>query len=470
MDNIAFFLENLWASLKHHGIAHTQDRILVAVSGGADSMALLHGLSDLQARHGASLAVAHLNHGLRPEADEEESFVAEQADRLGLAFHRHRAFLDRDFRKYGIEEAGRMARYAFFETLCARFGYTRIATAHHADDRVEQILMNLIRGCGPDGLQGIPASRGKQILRPLMGLHRSHILAYLLGKGLTWKEDASNQDTRFLRNRIRHILLPLLEREFNPAIKKTLLRTGDIAEKENLWLSSLVRETFASLLIYEAPGTRHLDAPGLSGFPPGLQARVLRHAIQELTGNTQAITQTHIEAITTLLNQKESRQCHLPGKLLVRLSAGILEILRSPHALRHKEDPVPTFRQLLLLPECLPQEIPLPPGLGRLRISADPPPSLAPGIHQAIPPSCFPLILRALIPGDRMRPAGRGGSRKIFPLLSEAKVPLHLRAMRPVVAREKEILWVPGLPPDASLSPLSSSEEPLWLSWRSENG
>ncbi|TYT74552.1 tRNA lysidine(34) synthetase TilS [Desulfobotulus mexicanus] len=445
-----------------------EDSILIAVSGGADSMALLHGLADLKNLHGAFMGVAHLNHSLRPEADEEESFVADQAAQLGIPFHSHKVSLHREYPGLGCEEAGRMARYNFFNFLMKTKKYTRIATAHHAGDRTEQILMNLIRGCGPDGLGGIPAIRDGYVVRPLIDMERKEIISYLKDKGLSWKEDPSNTDTRFLRNRIRHQLIPLLENNFNPAIRKGLLRTGNIAAEENRWMNSMAEKTYSSLLLEEKSNAVILDGRKLSLLFPGHQARILRHAIFQIQGNLQSITLPHVEAIQKALQSTESSELHLPGKILVRLSQNILEIKKAEHSLREKESPLPFFSKELPLPEKLPASILLPHGFGRLEILGQQPSDTPSDMYTSISDRLFPLTIRAPLPGDRMHPWGRGGSRKLMRLFSEKKIPKELRRKRPVIAVKEGIIWVPGLPPDEKNKAENSKDRPVWLLWYDE--
>ncbi|TWI68118.1 tRNA(Ile)-lysidine synthase [Desulfobotulus alkaliphilus] len=447
---------------------HKEDSILIAVSGGADSMALLHGLSDLKDLHGAFMGVAHLNHGLRPEADEEESFVADQAARLGMPFHSRKACLEREHPGLGCEEAGRAARYDFFHFLMKTKNYTRIATAHHADDRREQILMNLVRGCGPDGLEGIPAVRDGFIVRPLITTEREPIITYLQTKGLSWKEDPSNRDTRFLRNRIRHQLIPLLEENFNPAIRKALLRTGDIAAEENRWMNTMAEKTYGRLLLKENGNSVSMDKNELSKLLPGHQARVLRHAIFRIQGHLQAMGQPHIEAMHKALQSTESSELHLPGKILVRLSQNILEIKKTGHPLRKKESPLPFFSKELHLPEKLPASILLPHDFGRLEILDQQPSNTPADMYTSLSDRLFPLTIRAPLPGDRMHPWGRGGSRKLMRLFSEKKVPKELRRKRPVIAVKEGIIWVPGLPPDEKNKAENSNDRPVWLLWYDE--
>ncbi len=201
-------------------------RLLVGVSGGADSVALLH----LLVEKGCRPHVCHLNHRWRgAEADADAEFVRALAGKLKLP-------VTIKARKVGpTEDAARKARHEFFHECAKATGIHTLALAHTADDQAETILLRLIRGAGPTGLAGMAAERefGKlHVVRPLLNISRSEIVEYLQARGLAWREDASNRDVRFLRNRVRHVLLPLLEREFNPGIRRVLLRTAEVLRAE----------------------------------------------------------------------------------------------------------------------------------------------------------------------------------------------------------------------------------------------
>ena len=216
--------------------------VLVGVSGGADSVALLLLLYDLVAGGGTTLAVAHLDHGLRPGAGlPEAAFVLDLARQLNLPCHIRRADVAAIARErgQGIEEAGRQTRYRFFNDLCRVAGYDRIALGHHSDDNAEQVLLNLLRGSGPRGLAGIAPRRDDGIVRPLIRLQRADLIAYLEARGVTYLNDPSNSDLHHRRNRIRHELLPHLADTYNPRVVPALNRLAGILREEQDWMEGL---------------------------------------------------------------------------------------------------------------------------------------------------------------------------------------------------------------------------------------
>lgn len=439
------FLKKIYETVLRLGMWEPGDKILLAVSGGADSISLLYSLVEFQDVHGAELGVVHLNHGLRPEADEEESFVRNNAQSLGLPFFTKKVSLRTDCPGLSIEEAGRAARYAFFRETLKREGFDFIATAHHADDQAEQILMNLVRGCGPDGLCGIPAMHG-DILRPLIRLQKKELQSYLTEKNLPWREDKSNSDILFLRNRIRHELFPLLEASFNPAVKKNLLQLGAIAAEDKFFWEDLVEVKWQELLIEKKDHSLRLSMKKLKNLMPALQSRLLRHAIREIKGNLLGVGKKHMEAIRNLLMQTESRTLHLPDRIRLNFSRGILEIQKSSHPLRVKNNLLHEFEKHIPLPFSFPHEIFLPEGLGKLHLDLD-----GETIEKTntvfIPADSFPLSVRNFRAGDRIRPHGHTGFRKVLPFLSEKGIPFRERSKRPILVRKNEVLWVPGLPP-----------------------
>ncbi|HSV94084.1 MAG TPA: tRNA lysidine(34) synthetase TilS, partial [Desulfobacterales bacterium] len=237
-------LERLFdQAVDRHALLAPGDAVLVAVSGGADSTALLHLLHGRAERLGLRLGVGHLDHGLRPESAAEALAVERLAGRLGLAAHIERADVQRLRHRLGtsIETAAREARYDFLRRTAGSHGYRKVALGHHADDNAETLLLHLLRGSGRSGLGGIRAVRDGMLIRPLLQAFRLDIEAYLRGRGIAWLTDASNADPMLRRNRIRHELIPLLERDFQPAARRVLSRTAEVLAEEEAWITDLLQ-------------------------------------------------------------------------------------------------------------------------------------------------------------------------------------------------------------------------------------
>lgn len=276
-------------------------RVAVAVSGGADSVALLRALVEAAPETGLVLSVAHVHHGLRgAEADEDERFVAELAERMGLAFYQHRVDTQGAARerKQTLEEAARELRYGWFRELLAQSKADAVATGHTLDDQAETVLHRLLRGAWTEGLSGIhpvvACARG-MILRPFLGARRGEIEAWLGVLGQAWREDATNAETRFTRNRIRHELLPRLA-EFNPRIAEQLAHMAAIARDEDIWWEAELQRVLPSLVLPGRPargggravsthpeeGSVGMEPERLRALAPAMRRRVLRAAAKQL--------------------------------------------------------------------------------------------------------------------------------------------------------------------------------------------
>jgi tRNA(Ile)-lysidine synthase len=299
------------------------DGIAVAVSGGADSLALLHALRTLAVRRGWRLRVATVDHGIRPDSAADAAFVVEHAKALGLQADLLRiapAELEA-LRGEGPEGAARAARYRALSEAAARAGCRFVATGHTLDDQAETVLLQLLRGAGPDGLAGM-APRDGWLLRPLLGVRRDQTRACCRALGLGWREDASNADQRLLRNAVRLRALPLLE-ELRPGSTGTLARTAELARAEREWLDPVVSTALDAVLLKPGDPDDHAPASGspagvvtlragpLAGLPLALGRRVVRAACARAGSCAPAAETT--DAILTLAAAPSPRSLRWPG-------------------------------------------------------------------------------------------------------------------------------------------------------------
>ena len=318
------------------------DRILAAVSGGPDSIALVRVLMALREDLGISLGLAHYNHGLRgDESLRDETFVRKFArdQHLDLEVESGdiKAFAKRS--RLSLEEAGRNARYEFFNRIAPAKGYTRIALGHNRDDHVEQVLMGLIRGSGARGLRGIAPVREGRFIRPLIRVSKKEILAYLNKAGQDYVTDASNEDPAFLRNRVRHRLIPFLEQEFNPDIKTGLDRLSQILSLEDDFMSDQADQAYDAVRRDETGRAGKpratLSVPGLLDLHPALAGRVLRKGITRVKGNLRRITHIHIQDILALAEKSPSNtSLDLPGQIRVYKKKELICIKKEGQPLR----------------------------------------------------------------------------------------------------------------------------------------
>ena len=271
--------EKVLRYIRERGLMRAGDRVAVAGSGGADSVALLRVLLELRLELGIVLAVAHFNHGLRGQAsDADEAFVADLARQYGLEFFSARGDVREHaaIHKLGVEAAARELRLAFFAEVAGQQSFQSVATAHTLDDQAETVLLKLLRGAGTRGLAGIypviAALPGARIVRPMLGVTRDEVEAYLTSLDQPWREDESNLDRRFTRNRVRHELLPQLEREYNPNIRQVLSDAAEVSRaEEECWDNWVTREIQPRM----ATPCQFLLA-GFAELPLALQRRLLR--------------------------------------------------------------------------------------------------------------------------------------------------------------------------------------------------
>ena len=291
-------------TVKTYGMLKPVDSVLVGVSGGPDSVALFHLLLTFAPRFSLRLGVAHLNHCLRQnDSDKDADFVASLAGRFDIPFYMHKANV-RNYQlknKLSLEEAARRVRYTFLIKKAEKNRFNKIALGHHFDDNAELVLMNLFRGSGPLGISGIPPVRDGKIIRPLIQSNRSEIIAFLDQNGIKYISDASNRDTRFLRNRIRHDLIPLLKTSYNPKISQSLNRLASIISAEEEWIENVIHPLFEKATINIQDAQIALSVSILNQIHLAAQRRIIRKAISKIKGNLRRIGLTHIDSAIDLV-------------------------------------------------------------------------------------------------------------------------------------------------------------------------
>ncbi|HEY3306914.1 MAG TPA: tRNA lysidine(34) synthetase TilS [Desulfuromonadaceae bacterium] len=416
------------------------DCLIVAISGGADSTTLLHLLANLDG-FSLRLVAAHLNHCLRGiESDGDEDFSRKLAADLNIPFETRRVDVKELAHQQGLnlEDAGRRARTAFLEELrVLRLG-SAIAVAHHSDDQAETVLMRLLRGSGAGGLAGMSAINDHRIIRPLLGFSRAEIEHYLQEQGLTYREDSSNLDTSFLRNRIRHQLLPLLE-EYNPAIRDRLNTCARLLADEDQLLLQYTGELMSRCCECEG-NIASCDIEILRNAHPALRRRVYRLIFKGLIGNAKLLSNLHIEAVERLIiSGRPNARLNLPQNIAVVRQYGCLQFISNSS-------------QTDILSEITisgPGHYPLANGetltigyasgtIDHASISAD-----TAVFDEDYAP--FPWQVRPYRNGDRMVPLGMNGSKKIKDIFIDSKVPLSQRRQTPLIFSGKHLIWTCGL-------------------------
>ncbi len=456
------FIKAVTNAIAAHHLLAASDKILVGVSGGPDSMALLHALHTLCQASAWPLAVGHLNHKLRPEANDEEAFVGRAATRLGLPFFSATADVAGHCRRRrcSLEEAGRTLRHRFLARTAMANGFSVIALGHHADDNAEWMLMSLLRGSGRQGLSGIPMTRrvrddgfpGKtvRLIRPLLGLQRREIAAYLSKEKIPSVTDASNQDLRHRRNRIRHELLPLLRCHYNPNIVEVLNRVATLNRDEESWAAPMAQELFTKALESESAACARLSRAVVVDSPPALQRRIIRLALARVKGNLHGISLKHVDMARDLLRRETgSARIDLPGCIRVRVENAQVVFSRETCPLRRTPplNPQPAFSHCLPAPGTIDV-----PELGMAVTATVLPAALLPDVRNAghqvaffdMDAISFPLVIRSIRPGDRFNPFGQPGSQKVKKFFIDHKVPPARRSCTPVMACRDHIIWLMG--------------------------
>ncbi len=313
------------AAIRRHGLLDGVERLVVAVSGGPDSMTLLYGLLRIGRASGSGpqLVVAHLDHALRPESADDASFVAAAAANAGLEAVVERVDVAAAASAAGqnVEATGRELRYEFLARIAAERAAEAVATGHTASDQAETVIMRLARGAGIDGLAGIAASRelapGVRLVRPLLEMSRDDVLGYCRDRDIRFLDDATNADLHRSRAFVRHELLPRLER-LSPGAAANLARAARLAEDDRKFFSLRVAEAFDEWGVGPG-GTVSLPAAGLAALEPALRRRVLREAVRRVRGDLTRIDARHIDSIDGLLGDARiGREVVLPGGLRAR--------------------------------------------------------------------------------------------------------------------------------------------------------
>ncbi len=451
-------VEAVHAAILRDGLLEPGQRVIVAASGGADSTALLHVLAEL----GYRVEAAYFDHRTRGgESARDALFVRDTAAALGIPFHTDGADVDGDARSAGrsFEDQARHARYAFLRRVAGETGCGVAAVAHHLDDQAETVLLHLLRGTAGRGLAGMAPFRtedGMRIVRPLLGCTRAELRAWLRGRGISWREDATNADPHHaLRNRVRHELLPALSRGYNPAISRGLARLAHAQRLDNELLDRLLEQECVRLNI--GPVTpEQIPVSVLLSMHPALRRRWWLKEIERIGARPHW---AHIDAADTFFAQAGvGERLDMGGGVLLYKGRDSVTFTTS------RTDTARTDAAL-----AVPGETTV---LGRVfSVSLRPASDLPPGGARArCAPSrqvfdaarvCGALRVRTRQPGDRFRPLGMHGSRKLQDYFVDRGVPEPLRNAVPLVVADDGILWIVGHAPSADAAVTPETEQLL---------
>ena len=481
--------------IRRHSLISRKEIVVVAVSGGADSVCLLHVLAKWQKELGIKLHVAHLNHQLRGvESEADAKYVSNLAGSLGIpvTIDMQDVAAYRTEKKCSIEEAARELRYAFLAKVARKVGANRIATGHTKDDHVETILMHILRGTGITGLCGLapcsPMAYDRQgmldtsqrrsnllVIRPLLDITREETMSYCQESQLDPRIDSSNLSLSFYRNRLRLQLLPLL-RQYNPSVEQALLRLADIAKEDKAFIEQQASELWDGVARQENKAI-HLNRKQTANLPVALQRQLLRTAVARVAGDTRDIEANHIEAVRSLLNKPVGKRIYLPHRLICYgeydelVIAGIAQQSQLTPSC-----PFPPLRGEF--PLKLPGDT-LSPGW-KVRASIVRDKAASPSLRDVLTPSEEPcpsnlladfdlhktgteLFVRHRRPGDKFQPLGMNVPKKLQEFMVDAKIPLSWRGHVPIVCSPQQIIWVLGWRIDDRVKITEATKEILRL-------
>jgi tRNA(Ile)-lysidine synthase len=436
------------------------ERVVAAVSGGPDSVALLKVLAIVAGDYKLSLLVAHLNHGLRgKESDSEEAFVRSLCRDVGVECISKKldVSLLKEGRGKSLEDLCRNERYAFLKQTAEDYRATKIALGHHLHDQAETVLMNFLRGSGTEGLRGILPVREGMFIRPLLKVTRNEILAFLKKEGLTYVNDSSNLEDFCLRNRIRHKLIPLLKEGYNPRLEETLSSTAEIMRLDDEYMELEADALFRRCGIFEGRLEKAILINDLLELHEALRRRVIKKLLTGLLPSGKAIGFKHVMEVADLAQKREgSGSLDLPGGMTVRREYDMLIVSRKAgfdkvhgrRLLSAANQEKSQFSYPVEIPGCVNVAEA---GMAMTFQFADKqmPSSYISGTkrivymdYEALQP---PLAVRNAKPGDKMQPLGMAGTKKLKSFFIDEKIPRRQRDKIPLLIDRQSILWVAGI-------------------------
>jgi len=487
--------------VQRHSLISPEELVVVGVSGGADSVCLLHLLAKYRKRLGMKLHVAHLNHLLRgAESEADAKYVSNLVDSLSISItiDRQDVAAYRVERNCSIEEAGRELRYAFLGRVAKEVGANRIAVGHTMDDHVETILMHILRGTGINGLCGLApcspmaydrqelssstetanAAKGQRsnflVIRPLLNITREETTIYCQEHQLEPRIDSSNVSLSFFRNRLRLQLLPLL-RQYNPSLDQALLRLADIAREDKAFLEQQASELWDEVARQEN-NTIYLDKKQLANSAIALQRQLLRAAVTKLAGDARDIEASHIEAARNLINKPAGKRISLPHGFICQ--GGYDEIVIASTTKQSQLPPCPFPPLPIEVPLKVPGKTVFPGWkvtASIVRERTDSPSSWhAPSTNEKtyrgnlvadfdLHKTGTKLFIRQRRPGDRFQPLGLGKPKKLYEFMIDAKIPRSWRDHIPILYSPQQIIWVVGWRTDDRVKVTEAGKEILHL-------
>ena len=410
-------LNTIKKTISDYGILHDGESVLVGLSGGADSVCLTHALCALRDKLGITVSAAHVNHGIRgDEAERDEEFARNFAKSLGIEFYSIKLDIPDEAKKTGVSEetAGRNARYSFFTDLCQKYGIDKIATAHNKNDNAETIAMNFMRGSTIKGLGGIPRIRGN-IIRPLLDVSRDEIERYCAENDLKYVTDSTNLSCDYTRNKVRSMLVPLIEREFNQSFTETVTENAVLASEDSAYIDKTARAEYERIV---TGGRAEINE--LLSLDAAIRRRVVFYMLSDVSGTSEGIGAAYVKSALSLLNKSSGASVNLPRGVWVRNEYGFLvaemrsdDVKPFEYTLNAGENYIPELSSAVTVAETDKRTRD-----GAVYLSAS--------AHDKI-------IIRNRREGDVFYPCGMTGSKKVKEYFINEKIPRHVRPLTPIV-------------------------------------
>lgn len=449
-------------AIRAKGLLASGDRIVAAVSGGPDSVALFRCLVELRTRWHWDICIGHVDHGFRgAESERDAKFVEALGERFGVPVMVRRLHLnkyDAKLKKESLQEYARTARYQALEQMVLDQKATKLVLGHTADDQAETVLMWMLRGCGTGGLGGIPPKRGMHAVRPLLDIHRSEIMAYLEERQEEFRVDSTNAQPVYLRNRIRQHLIPQLK-QYSPGIVNVLTRQAHMLRDDHAYLETLADEAFQRTCVSDGMGERQFDRMSLLNVPLPIRRRVVRQSLRIITGHQQGPRFDLVERVLDRLEHGQSGwtiACH--G---VRIAQEYDRLVMT--SCEEMNQPGTDYSGMMVMPLSIPGEVVWLPTGHRFLISRKSSPVMDGHANQSevyLDPARFTpeLMLRRWVPGDAFCPKGLGGrQKKLQDFFSDLKLPRSQRTKVPLLVAPEGIVWVGGLRADERFQVSSST-------------
>lgn len=436
--------EKVLKTILEHRLIEEEDNIVVGVSGGPDSMALLYVLLDIKKDIRFNIYIAHVNHGVRGEdALKDEIFVKQISEKLNLPYYSKRVNMNLYAKEKGIssEEAGRELRYGFFREILLKVGGGKIAVAHNMNDQAETLIMRFLRGTGIDGLKGMEF-KNEDIIRPILGIERVEIEEYIFKNNIETVLDKTNLEPIYSRNKVRLEVIPYIEENFNPNIIKTLWRTSQVSILDSEFLENYSEKRYNILVKKADKHSIILNGSLFSKEHRSIQQRIIRNCIYKINESLQGITEQHVSSVINLFVEGGTgKEIHLPNDIIAKTSYEDFILEKSSEK---KEKIDYSYKIDLYKPTCLMElgcsfNIKILP-IEKIKIRYK---------DRFIKYLDFDkikgnLYIRSRQAGDRFVPFGMSGTKKLKDYFIDEKIPKDLRDKIPLIVDEENILWVVG--------------------------